>query len=90
MINILIEITFVIVILCLLTKALFETAWGIILVITGLFLMALGYSCKMIASLIKIVESLTLFLSPAKRRRIQAINATRTLGRACLRRTPTN
>ena len=80
----LLEIVFILVMVCLLAKALIETVWGIILIITALILMALGYSLKMIACLIKIVEWLTLFLSPAKRRRSQYLNATGILGRACL------
>lgn len=81
-----IEIAFVLLFLGLLAKALFETAWGIILIITGLFFMAFGYFLQFIISLIKVIEALTLFLSPAKRRRMENLKATRALGRICLGR----
>jgi sulfite exporter TauE/SafE len=88
MILFLLEIAFVLFFLGLLAKALVETVWGIILIVTGLMLLAGSYIWQFLTYLGRRLANLTLFLSPAKRRRMKNLNAARALGRACLGRRP--
>lgn len=81
-----IEIAFVLLFLGLLAKALLETVWGIILILTGLILIASSYIWQFIACFGRKITNLILCVSPTRRRRIQNLNAARALGRACLGR----
>lgn len=81
-----IEIAFVLLFTGLLVKALVETVWGIILIFTGLILIASSYTWQFFTYLGRKITNLILCVSPTRRRRIQNLNAARALGRACLGR----
>ena len=78
-----IEIAFILFMVCLLIKALVETVWGILLIVTGLILIASSYIWQFLR---KITNLILCGVSPTRRRRIQNLNAARAIGRACLRR----
>ena len=50
-------IVIAVVMLVLLVKALIETAWGAVLMISGICLLLVGYSLKFIASIRRIFEA---------------------------------